>query len=267
MPLIRHLDFAQRSLSVAYRASPAPQELVVDVDVAGPPMAPFAPMAMRAVVDAINAGAAGGALFPPAAGYARRLAGPWDEPDGLGVSYRWVLEIAAVAPGFLRNMVEELRRAGMNQPVVRMRIAGALPLDNSPLSVRESQVRSWLDDPRAYLEPWTRPGFPFHVVSRSEGATLRVELAQAIDPPLRQALEDLSVQWLNVIRNYASRQGEEVLFNPHRMLPAFGQGRAEFRAHYPEFLYARDPAAAVLVNMLTRFHERVARIALVEVGL
>ncbi|MGK3964031.1 hypothetical protein WMF38_07610 [Sorangium sp. So ce118] len=267
MPLIGHLEFAQRSLSVAYRASPAPQELIVEVDVAGPPMAPFAPMAMRAVVDAINGGAAGGSLFPPASGSARRLAGAWDEPDGLGVSYRWVLQVAAVAPGFIRNMVEELRRAGMNRPVVRMRIAGALPPDSSPLSVRESQVRAWLDDPRAYLEPWPSPGFAFHSVLQSEGATLRIELAQAIDPPVRQALEDLSVQWLNAIRNYASRQGDEVLFNPHRMLPTFGQGKAEFRALYPEFLYAREPAAAVLVNMLTRFHERVARIALVEVGL
>ena len=267
MPRINHLEFAQHGLSVAYQASPLPQELEVEVDVAGRPIAPFAHMAMRAVVDAVNDGAAGGAVFPPEASQALRLEGPWEDEDALGESYRWALRVSGVAPLFLRNMVEELRRAGMNQPVVRMRIAGSLPLDGGPLSAREGDVRAWLDDPRAYLDAWPSPGFPLHRVPRNHDATLRIELARPIDPPLRMALEDLSVKWLNVIRNYESRYGGEVIFNPHRMLPSFGQGKAEFRAYFPELPYTREPASAALVNLLARFHAQVARVAVAELGL
>ncbi|MFO0761959.1 MAG: hypothetical protein U0359_36300 [Byssovorax sp.] len=267
MPLLPYLDFTARALTIAYRASPDPQDLTIDVAAAGLPAAPFAHMAMRAVVDAINAGAAGGDVFSPSAGRAERLAGPWFDGGALGRSYRWVIEVASVAPLFVRNIVEELRRSGMNQDVVAMSLVGSLPVDASPMSVREPQVRAWIEDPAAYLPAWPSPGFPISVVPRETGAALRLTMAQPLTPPIRAALEDLSVNWLNFTRNYIGDHGGPVYPDPHRTLPSFGQGKSEFRALYGDFPHARMPSRALVINMLTRFHERVARIAEAEVAL
>jgi hypothetical protein len=267
MPLLPHLEFASRALTVSYRGSLDPQDVTIDVAVLAPPAAPFAHMAMRAVVDAVNAGVAGGDVFSPGAGRAERLAGPWYDADALGANYRWVIEVAGVAPLFVRNMVEELRRAGMNRDVVAMSIVGALPVDATPMSVREAHVRAWLDDAGAYLPAWPSLGVPVTSTPRETGAALRLEMAQPISPPVRQALEDLSVNWLNFIRNYVGERGGMVYADPHKTLPSFGQSKTEFRALYEEFLYAKGPARALLVNMLARFHERVARIAAAEIAL
>lgn len=267
MPLLPHLEFTSRALTVAYRASLDPQDVTIDVAVAGFPVAPFAHMAARAVVDAVNGGAAGGAVFSPSAGRAERLAGPWEDADSLGTSYRWVIEVAGVAPLFVRNMVEELRRAGMDRDVVAMSIVGSLPVDASPMTVREPHVRAWIEDPAAYLPAWPSPGFPVSFSLRDTGVALRLEMAQPISPLIRQALEDLSVNWLNFIRNYPGDHGGVVYPDPHRTLPSFGQSKTEFRALYADMPHARGPSRALLVNLLTRFHERVARIAAAEIAL
>jgi hypothetical protein len=79
-----------------------------------------------------------------------------------------VLRIAGVAPKFMRTVVEELRVAGMDQPVTSMQVVGSLPLDPTAMSVREGQVKAWLDDPTAYLEPWPNPQLPSFGSSKSE---------------------------------------------------------------------------------------------------
>jgi hypothetical protein len=270
MPLIPGLDFASRALRVSYCASAAPQELVIDVTAAAAPVAPFAGWSMQAVCAAINLGAAGGAVFPPAAGVAELVSGPWTELDGAGPSYSWVLRVASVDPRFIRNMVEELRRSGFDQQVTWMSIQGALPLDGTSMSVREAEVRAWLDDPDAY--PGTWPALPFAVRQGDRGASglvghLRVAATSAIDVATRTRLEELSVHWLNSIRNVPSVYGGLVDFDPNRMLPHFAQSKTELRAQFPELPQLPAPSRAMLANMLARFHETVLPLAEVELPL
>ncbi|WP_437683368.1 hypothetical protein [Sorangium sp. So ce131] len=267
MPVLYDMEFAAGGLLVAYRASPEPQELLIEVATEGTAEFPMSVASLRALIEAINRGAAGGAVFDPLLGAAERVAGPWDDGGVLGPSYRWTLRVAGVAPLFLRNMVEELRRAGADRPVTRMSLLGSLPLDGSAMSVREGLVRSWLDDRSTYLEAWPHREFPVNVEPADHVANLRVELAAAITPAIRSELEATSVWWLNCIRNYVSEDGLEVVMNPSKTLPMFGSSRTEFRAHYAEFLYKRAPARAILENLLYRFHRTVAPIARVALHL
>jgi hypothetical protein len=267
MPLF-NMDFvAAGGLLVSYRASAEPQELVVEVDASAPPEAPMAHFCARALVEAINEGGAGGADFAPSRGFAERVAGPWDGgPEAMATSYRWTLRVAGVAPLFMRNFVEELRRAGMGQPITRVLIRGALPLDDGPLSVTERTVRAWLDDSGARLPQWPGPpGFALDTSGTSRGASLRVELAAPASKEIRGLLERLSLVWLNAVRNYTDEDGDEVFFNSPTMLPYFGHGKTEFRARWHELLYDRDPAVAMLASMLMRFHERVAPLREAEI--
>ncbi|WP_437841379.1 hypothetical protein [Sorangium sp. So ce1153] len=267
MPVLHDMEFAAGGLLVAYRASAQPQELTIEVVTAGTAEFPMSVASLRAVIEAVNRGAAGGAVFDPLLGAAERLDGPWDGEGVLGPAYRWTLRVAGVAPLFLRNVVEELRRAGADRPVTRMSLVGTLPLDGSEMSVREGLVRSWLDDRATYLEAWPHREFPVDVEPTDHVANLRIELATSITPEIRSELEATSVWWLNAIRNYVSEEGFEVVMNPSKTLPAFGSSRTEFRAHYAEFLYKRAPARAALQNLLYRFHRSVAPIARVALQL
>jgi len=67
---------------------------------------PMSVASLRAILEAVNRGA-GGAVFHPMAGLAKRIDGPWEGVATLWPSYRWTLEIAGVAPLFLRNMGAE----------------------------------------------------------------------------------------------------------------------------------------------------------------
>ncbi|MEZ4447375.1 MAG: hypothetical protein R3B72_50330 [Polyangiaceae bacterium] len=268
MPLLERLDYvAQGGLRVAYRASPTVQDLDVLIVARGVPSKGAANWYLQNLVDVVNAGGAGGSLFPPSNGFMEMTAGPTSDAEALRADHRATFRVASVAPLFLRTIVEDLRYVNVEEPVVELSIAGSLPVDDTDLSVTERDVRGWLDDPLAYLPAWPSPGFPIDFDDPREGAGLRIVLEDPITPALRDALEELSVRWLCAIRNYVGFDGREVEPNPGLQLPRFGQGRREFRAAFDEFRWARQSSRDVIVNLLTRFHERVARIAEVEVAL
>ncbi len=268
MPLLQRLDYITHGgLRVAYHASPTVQELDVVVRARGLPSKGAANWYFQNLVDTINAGAAGGALFSPSAGFAEMLTGPRSDAEALRTDHHATFRVAAVAPMFMRTFVEDLRFVNIEEPVTELRISGSLPLDDTPMSVTEREVRSWLDDPTAYLGAWPSPGFALDLDQLREGAALRVVLVDPASPERREKLEELSVRWLNAIRNYVSFDGREVTPNPGRQLPRFGQSKREFRASFDEFLWARQSSCDVVVNLLTRFHETVAPIAEAEVAL
>lgn len=266
MPLLNELDFAATGLFVDYRASGAPQELVIEVEVSEPPEYPAAISSLATILKTINLGGAGGAIFPPSSCAARLLEGPWWQTEGdLATTYRWRLEVAAVAPRFLRNMVEELRRCGAQGSVVSLRIAGALLPGDDALSVRQPQIRAWLDDPTAYPEAWPRLDFKLLRREARKGVPLRVRLSSMISAKLRDGLEELAMGWKNAVRDYVDAFGNEVELDPFA-LPRFGKSKDEFRAWFEDFNHAPEPSLAMLCNMLTRFHETAAPIVEVEVG-
>ncbi len=261
MPALFDMEFVDSGLLVAYRASAEPQELVIDVATAGKADFPMSVASLRSLLEAINRGAAGGSVFSPLAGFAKRIDGPWEGEATLGPSYRWTVEIAGVAPLFMRNMVEELRRAGANHPVTRLSIVGSLPVDDGPLSMREGPLRGILNDRDNYLTAFPHKEFSVHHEPTDQVANLRVELATRVTPEIRSEFEATCIWWLNVIRNYVSDDGLEVAMSASKSLPVFGSSRSELRAHYREILFKRPPALAALKNLLYRFHKDVAPIA------
>ncbi|XXX80859.1 hypothetical protein WMF30_19065 [Sorangium sp. So ce134] len=260
MPLLPGLEFTQQNLRVAYRASADPQEVTIDVVTAAASRSPVAPVILRKLLDAVQRGSAGGHRFPPAAGAAEIL----DESADRGPSYRWKVRLAAVDPLFLRTMVEELRLSTPGAPTLRMHILGALPLDDSPLSIREDAVKAWLDDPRAYLREWPAPGFP--IVDRGDWAMWRVRLHDRITPDVRRKLDLVALGWFNDVWTYVHDTGQPEEQRADQGLPRCGSGKLEFSAAYHRFYFARRPSRARLVNALTRFHQTVAPIAAAEIS-
>lgn len=265
MALLPGLDFATTAFAVRYCARPTPQHVDVHVHTEDLPGGLYAPWAMAAIVDAANFGAAGGDVFHPSTTAIEVVSGPVTEEEAvpMGTHYAWQLRVTAVAPSYIRNMVEELRRCGFNFPVAAMSIIGEGALDGSPMSVTEVAVRRWLDDPHAYPLAWPTP--PFHISftprqGEDTEAWFRLELADRVTSATRASLEELAVLWLNAVRNYVSDEGELVLMDPNVTLPHCAHGGVEFRARYQDFMYnihSRD----LLVNMLTRFHSRVPIVA------
>ena len=268
MPLLSNLEFAERSLLVRYRAHQDPQELRVSVGIEAEPQAPFAHWAMMTLVKVASRGGAGGNLFAPTDCAMRVVSGPTtdEETDACGQAYEWVLEARCIAPLFLRNMVEELRRCGFDRKVTAMSILGSAALDDSDLSVDDTTVRRWLDDPEAYLQAWGQLPFRVTLVERAgtdSDAWFRVVLAEPITKERREALELVAVTWMNASRNYLSTQGLEYVADPNVTLPSCASTKFEFRARYRDFDFCR-PAGNLLLNLLGRFSLTTAKILEVE---
>jgi hypothetical protein len=54
---------------------------------------------------------------------------------------------------------------------------------------------------------------------------------------------------------------------PGPFFPVFGRAKTEFRASFRGFPYAPRPSRAVLVDLLSRFHRKVAPIVAARVAL
>lgn len=269
MPLLPELDFAAGALAVSYRASTEPQDLAITVRLKHAEPGCVGPRRMGTLLDTIGEGAAGGSDFHPAVSsadlvsgtVARELAGP---------DLSWLLRVSGISPVFIRSIVEQLRICGAaDNPVVAMSIFGSLPLDGTPLSVREGQVRQWLEDPGAYPGEWPEPGFP---VSERDamGASLRIQLGADLGAESEDELQGLCYQWVAATFDYVDQHGDYQPFdapNVSRRMPKFGVTRRELRAYFEEFTRARIPSRAMLVNMLCRYHHTVLPIVAVEIAL
>jgi hypothetical protein len=170
----------------------------------------------------------------------------------------------------MRNAVEQMRISGAgDNPVVAMSITGSLPLDITSLSVREAEVRAWLDRPGPYPGEHPDPGFPVRE-KEAMGAALRVRFKGELDQRAEVRMRGLCVQWVSATHNYADRWGEDTLDGQarfSRLMPKFGATRREMRAHYEEFTRVRPPSRALLVNMLSKYHHTVLPIEWVELAL
>jgi hypothetical protein len=262
MPLITGLDFASSALSVRYRASREPQELSIDVTTEAP--APFhnATATMESIVHLINAGGAGGEHFAPQDSLARVLQAP--PHDSLGPSYHWVLEVASVAPAFLRSMIDRLRLVGGEPAVVGMTLAGSLPTDDSALSVTEALMRTWLDSPEAYPARWPQLSFGVSDISML-GAAAEIQLGTEVTADVYRELEELVATWLEAVIHYVEPDGSEVLEEHEQFHYQSGFGRTEYRFCIQQFLHNHVPSTAMLLNLLERFHHVVAPIQHAEV--
>jgi hypothetical protein len=270
MPLLDLLEFAPQGLSVAYRASAAKQEVAVALRTSRAGLEETAcGMLVEGLVEAIRRGAAGSDLFDPAAASAELVRA---ELSGDTPALSFVLELAGVAPVFVRCVVEALRDAGgPGNPVEAMQLFGSFALDASPLSIREGQVLAWLDDPSPAAYPRRWPGVPFPVREReAAGAAIAVRLAEKVTRVLDEELQTTIFTWLELTNRYVNHYGEPVLSSPDhmaRLMPKFARSGRELRVTIEEFTRATVPARDLLVNMLTSFHAAHARVTDVEIAL
>jgi len=150
-----------------------------------------------------------------------------------------------------------------------MAIRGSLPLDDSPLSVTELDVRRWFDDPTAYPRMW--PDLGFRVIERSavRGAFIRVSLTEDFRRDAWDLAADSIDGWFEVLGNYVSESSHEVVPIPPGgyVRPESAFARREIVYRLEKFPYVKKPSRDLLLNTLCRFHHEVARIESVEVAL
>ena len=265
------LDFVRQpgAFEVSYRGSAEPQELRIEVETKDRATRRSGPVVLRKILDMINFGAAGGHHFAPELCAAERVSGPWDGDDAFGPSYHWILKVSGVAPEFLRLAVEHLRRCGWDQPVTAMRIHGALAPDDSVLSVRTLKMQTWLADPATYPHAFATERFPIHT-SESTGVLYRVAFAQPLSESQTEVLQAMCARWLAATATLADHQGNTLVRTPElleQMLPSFETASESFSARMQKFGHAAQPSAALLLNMLARFHVTQSRIFSVELAL
>jgi len=268
MPIVPGLDFAKDHLSVAYRASDKPQSLEIRATINGLSAYAGGPISMLWFERAMRAGGAGGAEFAPSAGNAKHVSGPLKpgEEGANGPDYRWELKVTAISPYFVRNLVTKLGIIGMGAKTTSVAITGSLPLDDSPLSVREAQVKKWLDDPHAFMTAWPDPGFPLKTkAAAASAATIRVKLKDAVDKKLVDKFELALSMWRNAANMYPNLKLSG--FGKAQASPRTTKTKSEIVSTYDEFDFLREPSQAVLINMLSYFHAKVSPIVEAEITL
>lgn len=266
MPLLNRLEFAQHNLRVAYRSSLEPQVMTIDIGTAGRALRPLAGGYIWAVRRWLRSGVAGSDVFPPWLPWIEKGVEPETYEEETGPSYHFEFPHAGFAPPMIRLLVELFRKIGVNQPVEGMVLKGSLPLDDSPLSITEREVKRWLDDPTAYPKVWPELGFEVIDRSAGKGAFVRMRLASDFSRDAWDMAHDPINEWFEVLTDYVSEATHEVVPTQHHA-PESAFARREVVYRLEKFPYVKKPSRDLLLNTLCRFHHEVARIESVEVAL
>lgn len=218
----------------------------------------------------INSGGAGSDTFAPEMGSAHIVNGP-NGDEAQVHEYVWEIAMGGVSAVFLRCMVERLRLVQPNQ--LRHLTMTARSKRQQPPSVDAAQVRTMLRDPTAYPKLWPQTSYAVErlpKVGTSSEFMLELTPAGALTPQLVAELQSLIVCWLDAISDYASDilvTGEQSSVIPSSFfgIPKFANNRTTLRAYIGQFLHTREPAIAMLRNMVECFHNRIASIARLRV--
>lgn len=246
-------------LSVMFQPSPEPQviEVILEIPPGAPTMHAFA--RMGAVLDVINSGALSGAANHPASSRATVLGPPTHQVTARSQTLSWRVEVASVAPKFLRTVVDELRWSNREEGILGLSITGRPREDVDAPILRTYDVRNWLESATEYVDAWPTP--PFSLLeeeSSSDSYSLRIELADEISTEIFDELEVAIMRWLLAIREVAANDGTTVPPRPLERMPRFGVSRRVFRVFAPHFHHQRDACRDLLVNVLTAFSVRTA---------
>lgn len=238
-----------QNIVVRYRGSLEPQALDV-VFVAAQELDPAQVHAWApAMLDGITLGAAGSDLFDPRAGAATIV---HERVAGRRGDVRFA--VTAVAPRFLRLVIESLAwRVG---PLESVWVQGALAPAGGAESVQTEEALRWLAAGRDYPARW--PAVPFGLEEgETGGMAFRARLEGALEEAARQALIELLFVWRGLIATYPDVSGALPGERDQRFWaewPSFGVSKRELRAYFHELAHATPASAALLVNMMCRFH-------------
>jgi hypothetical protein len=258
MPLLNALEFARDHLAVSYRASPDQQTLTVHFRLEGPEVKPTN-TSILALCHEIEFGMGGSDVFAPMAGRAPAPPPTFLKDGFVGPNeYRFTLEVASVAPIFLRIFVERMRAVGRDFPLASLSITGALPCDTGPMSVNERNVIGWLDDPLAYPRRWPKVSFPFDIEEGpSKGVSIQISFAGPVKKEARHEIETRLLFWRNLVVGYVSPNGEFVRQQLGPTLPRYAWKKGALGCGIERFDHTRGPSVDVLLNMLERVHAAI----------
>jgi hypothetical protein len=264
MPILNWLEFTEKKLAVSYRASAEPQQVDIDLVLNHVAGVPRAWTSISSIVGYINGGMGGSDVFAPSAGQAELLT-PFQEKGVRGPKYHYKLRMASAAPIFIRTIVEELRGAGWQEPIKSLKIIGSLPTDASDLSVTETRVRDWLEDPTAYARRWSKLGFAARQEDKgAAGVTFRMVFGKPLTVALKGKLRDRVLSWHNMSDLYVNPAGKFERIKLGQALPRYAFTKREMTVRIERFDRTHEPASALLVNMLQRVHDELIPIGNVE---
>ncbi len=269
MPLFKNMDFVQHGLHVRYRSDARPQKVFLDISTTGLADQPLAEGFVLSLGDTVAHGGGGSDLFPPTAGYLRKL-GPPPKQRMRGPDYHFELEVAGVAPVFVRHAIQALRSVGFDQLVTSLSWVGELPLDDGPMSVTEVEMKRWLDDPDVFIRMWPKPPFPIVRRGTTKGATVRLELGKKPNKDEAFELEERLQNYLVECEQLVDADGRQVdpeSYPPPEEIWKFARGKTEVVARASHFPWRRDAGYELLVNYLCNLHETVVPILEAEIAL
>ncbi|MCA9622745.1 MAG: hypothetical protein KC731_27185 [Myxococcales bacterium] len=251
-------------LTVRYRASPEPQLVDISLALADPYPALKAQGVIEALLVAANAGAAGGAILSPLAGGGRLVAGPTDPASDEGPLWRWQVELAGVCPRYWRHFCDDASLAGGGTvALAQLGIVGQLPLDDTPMSLRENELGRWFEGLDTWAERWPSPPFRVLDVAQPAGVSCRLRFSVDTTVDLLVQVEQLFDRWCLLV---SPQYREDGFPGAMQLAPQIVRNRREIAAHHTFFKYAPGPPGDLLHNMLVRFHHDVAPIETVELG-
>lgn len=276
MNLHPHLARLDRfTLDVRYRASAEPQDL--QIRIAARPNGSRTtdyPARLGYVVDMVNSGLAGGALFPPEQGSATILDGPRPLETITDNELTWTLRVQAVDPHWFAIALDMLaddwsvadnlvlgERFATDPSFYpdRVSIQGQLEPDDSPLSATSALVLAWLRDPSEAYAPWKE--VPFAVKERpvTKGARLRLKVGMT-DRPTQRALSSRLSDLAFVLN---AHPGAGWPNSPGRVAAT----KTMLTVAWDEFPCPRSIARGPILNLVRAFHSRVTPVGLLEMEL
>jgi hypothetical protein len=268
-PHLARLD-AER-LEVRYRGSLVPQ--LVEVRLRGsrnPNRDPLYGRAMEWLVDVINAGFGGGALFAPELGGAELLEGPRAGETVESEDFTWKLRLTAIDPRFLRVALHALGEswgalAGIDGVDVshcpkHLSIAGELPLDDSPASARTDEVLGWLADGAEAYRAW--PELPFTIKEGKPTKSPKVVVkVSGLDEAQAEGLAiTLRYALVRVLDSHPASRRASSAANPV-------VGKTQIAMSFDRLSVPPELARGPILNALRRLHVCVAPIKGVELAL
>lgn len=268
MPILNHMDFAKHNLRLSYRGSAEAQTLSVDVATAELARMSMFFGYMNMLRYAVNFGAGGSDVFPPWQGFMGWADAKPEEERG--PTYHAEVPIVNVAPVMMRVMVEALRGSGFHQPVDAMAIRGSLPVDPSPLSVTEVDIKRWIEDQTTFPELWPDIPFPIREKRGNGGLHMHAQLAGPIPADGVDHAESFLPNWSLTVGRFPLEDGSGALqLGPNGSIapyhPRVKLGEREIWAKMQKMPFVREPSLNILKNMLCCFHHKVVAIEKVEI--
>jgi hypothetical protein len=267
MTLRNRVAFAETGLTVAYRASTEPQILEIRAKCPRKPPKTLAGMLFKVLTNCTSKGAGGGEEFAPGQVRFKHVSGPLNDNEraAAGPEWVWKVEVASLAPRYIRNIVEHLSLCGGGGCLLKsMSIIGELGLDDTPMSVRERDVVGWLADPLAWPRAWAKPPFDVKDVVSNGGVSIRLKMGAPITQELNDRVtNELLDAWSSEIAVYVARDG-----SGGRMIvrPSLSASKTTYAMHYNHFTFEPKPTRDMLVNMLVWFHDNACPIIEAELG-